>query len=463
MSELEIQQRQEYKRKRKKWILIQTVAILLLAALTLGSFWAYNQMNQTFYVKYTESANIDYKVQYLKNDYFDTEWIDKDQAYISELINGISADFFYQMNIDTTNIDFDYQYLIKAKLLIENSDNGTTYYTAEEILLPIKKLVAQNGDTVCIKESVAIDFVKYHHIASSFIETYKLKKVACTLAVSLDVGVVSANRQFNRESENTYTTSLNIPLAVDTFNIYRTSGAPENDVKVLEYNNIAGRNIFLILSFIAFVLTALLFITLLIFLNLTKNEDITYAAKIRKILRAYSSYIQRIDGEFDHTGYQVIYIKTFNEMLGIRDTIQSPILVSENRDETMTQFFIPTNTKLLYIFEIKVDNYDQIYSIEKKTEPAWKTTTVLKEAPVVKEPESPAPNEAQKVEVQVIREKVIEKPTVTVHRVNSTEKKSRFTLPLGIICVTLFAIVSKITKRKENKTYNFNFDPKKFK
>ena len=40
MSELEIQQRQEYKRKRKKWILIQSIALLLLAALTLGSFWA---------------------------------------------------------------------------------------------------------------------------------------------------------------------------------------------------------------------------------------------------------------------------------------------------------------------------------------------------------------------------------------------------------------------------------------
>ena len=66
-------------------------------------------------------------------------------------------------------------------------------------------------------------------------------------------------------------------------------------------------------------------------------------------------------GEFDYDGYQLVPIKTFNEMLGIRDTIQSPILMSENRDETMTRFLIPTNTKILYIFEIKVDNYDEIY------------------------------------------------------------------------------------------------------
>ena len=48
-------------------------------------------------------------------------------------------------------------------------------------------------------------------------------------------------------------------------------------------------------------------------------------------------------------------------MLSIRDTIQSPILMSENKDQTKTQFVIPTNTQILYTFEIKVDNYDEIY------------------------------------------------------------------------------------------------------
>ena len=56
-----------------------------------------------------------------------------------------------------------------------------------------------------------------------------------------------------------------------------------------------------------------------------------------------------------------VMIKTFVELLGIRDTIQAPVLMCENKDETMAQFFIPTNTKILYTFVIKVDNYDEIY------------------------------------------------------------------------------------------------------
>ena len=72
-----------------------------------------------------------------------------------------------------------------------------------------------------------------------------------------------------------------------------------------------------------------------------------------------------MDGEFDCDGYQIVSIQTFTEMLGIRDTIQSPLLMTENRDETMTRFLIPTDTNILYVFDIKVDNYDEIYAAAK--------------------------------------------------------------------------------------------------
>ena len=71
MSELEIQRRQEYKRNRKKWTLIQLIAIGVLVALALGSFLVYNRMNRTYYVECVENSNIDYKVQYRENNFFE--------------------------------------------------------------------------------------------------------------------------------------------------------------------------------------------------------------------------------------------------------------------------------------------------------------------------------------------------------------------------------------------------------
>lgn len=364
MSELEIQRRKEYKRNRKRLTIIQLVTILLFAAIALGSFLVYNQMNRTYYIEYTESGNINYKVQYTDNEFFDSEWIEKDQSYISSLIKSMTADFIYQMKVDSADLGFDYQYQIDAKLLVASKDTGAPYYTLEENVFPSKKVAVSNKSLLQIDETVVIDYVKYNQLANSFVTAYDLKNIAsCTLIVTLDVEILSSNKQFDKQDQNKYTTSLNIPLAVDTFNIHRTSGSVEGETKVLEYKGVADRDIFFVLSILSACMTGLLALALLLFLQLTKNEDITYAAKIRKLLRAYGSYIQRMYGEFDDAGYQIVPIKTFTEMLGIRDTIQSPVLMSENRDETMTRFLVPTNTKILYVFEIKVDNYDEIYGL----------------------------------------------------------------------------------------------------
>ena len=69
-----------------------------------------------------------------------------------------------------------------------------------------------------------------------------------------------------------------------------------------------------------------------------------------------------MEGEFDLSRYQVLSVRSFNELLGIRDTLQAPIIMTENKDKTMTRFLVLTDGKLVYVHEIKVDNYDAIYS-----------------------------------------------------------------------------------------------------
>ena len=361
MSELEIQRRQEYKRNRKKWTLIQLTAIILLAIISLGLFIGYNRMNQTHYIEYKEAGSVNYKVHYKDNEFFEDEWIDMNQSYISSLTDGIKANFNYALGTGSSDMSFDYNYSINAKLVISKKDVGTPYYTYEEIILPTTE-AAVNGSSIKVNETVSIDYKKFDTIARNFITTYNLKNATAVLVVSLNVGTSTGNANFDQKIQNSYFTSLNIPLAEDNFNISRTSSATENESKLFEFNSRANRDVLLVLAIIAACLSAAIAILLLIFLKLTKNEDVTYASAVNKILKSYDSFIQRINGEFDCEGYQIVEIKTFNEMLGIRDTIQSPILMSENRDETMTKFLIPTNTKILYTFIIKVENYDEIYS-----------------------------------------------------------------------------------------------------
>lgn len=407
MSELEIRRRQEYKKNRKKWMTIQIVALVLVAAIAIGSFLIYDSMNRTYYIEYTESSNIDYKVQYKENDFFEEEWIGKDQEYISSLINNIVADFHYKLNMDTTGVAFDYTYKIDATLLVADKDSGNPYYKMTENILPDTNGTSKRSNSVEVNTNLNIDYNRYNKIASDLVKLYSLKNSSSTLIVTLSVEVLSTSDKFEENNENTYSTSINIPLVLDTFGIQITSSVPDSESKVLAYRGAENQQIFYVAGISASIIDVLLLLLFIAFVYLTRNEDITYAAKVRRLVSAYGSYIQRIEGEFDDNGYQTVPIKTFNEMLGIRDTIQSPILMSENRDETMTRFLIPTNTKILYIFEIKVENFDAIYaSHEPEEEIPEEIEEVVEE--VVEEVEEEAIILTENVDAEAVAEAMAE-------------------------------------------------------
>lgn len=370
MSELEFLRRQRYKRNRKRLSIIQLVAIILLATMALASFLVYKRIDRTQLIEYTESGNVDYRVQYKENNFFPDEWLEKDQTYISSLINGMSADFKYNINTSSDEMKYNYQYVINATLKIESKDKGTPYYVFEEQLSPQKSGVIKEQKSLQISESVSIDYVKYNSLAKTFIDTYGLESAAsCTLVVTLDVATKCTNNGFDDINQINYSTSLNVPLAVDSVNVFRTSSNTEGQVNTLEYAGATNRNTFLVMAY-AFAAAAIVLALLrAAFLILTKNDDVTYKEQIRKIVRSYGSFIQKMFGEFDCKDYQIVQIKSFVEMLGIRDTIQSPVLMCENKDETMTRFYIPTATKILYMFEIKVNNYDEIYGIDPDNDP----------------------------------------------------------------------------------------------
>ena len=361
MSEAEILRRQEYKKNRKKWIIIQGIAIAAALLIALISFLVWNNLNKSYEVEYKENSNVDYSVTYVENGFFAGEAEPENNAYVSTLIKDITARFKYDLDVGADNIGFDYDYRIIATLLVADKDTGRAILQPVETLIDGNRVSVANGNDVKINEAVTVDYVKYNAHANDFIETYGLKNVTSTLVVTLEVDLVSECKNLAESMSSSYSTSLNIPLTTQLVNIESTASAPAGQGSTLLCSAKVNPYFFFVSGIVFGVFAAILACVLIIFSQLTKNDDITYASRVRKIVSAYRSFIQQIDGEFDATGYQIVTIKTFNEMLGIRDTIQSPILMSENRDETRTRFHIPTSTKLLYTFDVKVDNYDELY------------------------------------------------------------------------------------------------------
>ena len=91
----------------------------------------------------------------------------------------------------------------------------------------------------------------------------------------------------------------------------------------------------------------------------TSSLENLYESELKKILNHYSAYIQQLGSDFDFKDYQILKIDTFEDMLEIRDTIKQPILMKENEDKTGAYFLIPSNTKILYVYRIKIGDISE--------------------------------------------------------------------------------------------------------
>ena len=92
---------------------------------------------------------------------------------------------------------------------------------------------------------------------------------------------------------------------------------------------------------------------------MTRTAENIYERELKKILNNYSSYIQTMHNDFDFKEYQLLKIDSFSDMLEIRDTIRQPILMRENNDRTGAYFVIPSNTKILYVYRLKVSDIER--------------------------------------------------------------------------------------------------------
>ena len=108
-------------------------------------------------------------------------------------------------------------------------------------------------------------------------------------------------------------------------------------------------------------------IELNIYIKDTKDEESVYKMKIKKILLNYGSYIQKINNEFDYDEYQIIEMKTFEDLLQIRDTISKPILMKQNTKQKETTFIIPSKEKVVYTYKLKVKDFKKNRSTYEKS------------------------------------------------------------------------------------------------
>ena len=408
MSETEKKKRASYRKKRKIWIGVLAALVAIATLLTALFAITLYRLNDTLYINYTESGNVDYKVTLKPNDFYKDQVLAGGQAYVASLVEGITADFTYALDTETENVNYEYSYKIDTQLEIKDKNSDVAIFNPVYENKPLTTATQNSSNRLEIKEQVVIDYATYNELASRFIKTYELTNTKSSLIVRLHIKVLSVCDNFEENAQNEYVVSLHIPLTDKTVNIEMTSTVPSSESKILACEKEVNEAFYQKGTIITAGADFLLIVALLLFVFLTRNKDINYSIKVKRLLSAYRSFIQKVTNPFDTSGYQVLAISSFTEMLEIRDTISAPILMHENEDMTRTQFFIPTATKLLYLFEIKVADYDEIYGITAE-KPAAEAPVI--EAPVIEAPVIEAPViEAPVVEEPVVDEPVAEEP-----------------------------------------------------
>ena len=414
MSEKEKKKRALYRKNREKWIFIQSVIVAVLTVAVLISAIVSVQLNKKYYIGYREGGSIDYNVFLKENEFYEQNHLGKDQSYVASLIDKIIADYSYEIDMDADDVNYKYSYSITSRLEIVDNTSKVAIFNPEQELVSVQNKSQSSSSRLRINEIVVIRYDEYNDLANKFLETYDLTSTTSNIVLTLNVDVLSDCNAFSGSTVDTYTSELRIPLTTKTVNIKMTSAVPDEEAKMIACTRGAGFEAFKTTAIVLGVIDVLAVLLLLAFIYLTRTPDITYTAKVKKILSQYKSYIQKINNMFDHSGYQKIYVDTFDEMLEIRDTIQAPILMHENEDKTCTKFLIPTDSKLLYVYEIKVEGYSEPEAAPAANTPATivspNITNVVR--PVVKvvvnTPPAPAPVEPESQIETVLEEPEIE-------------------------------------------------------
>lgn len=356
MSEKEKLIRAIYQRRRKGWITFQTIIIVLVTlALAFGSY-SYYQLNKATYVPYTQHGNVIYKAYLADNAFYEQEYLNGSHAYVASLVEKMTADFEYDLEINANDVDFKYSYKIDAQVEVRDKTTQMAIYNPIFELVPTKTLTG-SGSVLEIDDSVELDYNTYNKLAKDFIASYSLDEVESLLIVRMYVDVLGESQEFVENNKDSYTIELFVPLDKKTVTPYAITPVDEQEQRVLTVNN----NDTTMLKYIVFGVLGfdlLLVLILALYVRLTRDKHIDYARKVKRIISSYTSYIQKVNNPVRLKDYQVLNVDTFTELLEIRDTLQMPILMFENSDRTYTHFFI-VNGDILYLFKISVkDDFD---------------------------------------------------------------------------------------------------------
>ena len=300
-------------------------------------------------INYTEKGSIDYKVYLNENNFYEQEYLEMNKAYVASLIKYIDVNFNYNFKIEQkSNIDFDYK--IIGELVIENNGGTKRYLEKEYTLLESKNKKIIENNNIAIKENIQIDYNYYNILANSFRSTYGVDTNSY-LNLYLEVNS-NSDEKLNYKINETNKVSLKIPLSEKAIEITFDQNGGEVTKQVIPVGSVVFNKKYLILEIVFLLITIFFFIKLIKYIVSIMKSNTKYDKFVKKVLKEYDRLIVETYTSIDMSGSNIIEVKSFTELLDVRDNLKVPILYYNIVKHQKGIFYIK-NDNDIYLLTIK--------------------------------------------------------------------------------------------------------------
>ena len=291
-------------------------------------------------IKYKDSSDIDYKVYLLDNDFYDTNYLEKDDGnklFVASLIKNIGVDFKYDFSSEEA-ADIDFTYNVIGNLVITNATGTKSYFEKKYKLLEDKVVSMRNGKSADIRDSLIIDYQYYNKLASRFRSSYGVDAVS-KLVVYICINKKNADNKFNLN--NNRIMKLEIPLSEKAVEIGLDYQKINDTSEVVEKQDVFLKSVLvLVVSIIFIILSLAVMLKLIRSFSLLFVKNNQYDKYVKKIMRLYDRLIAESHSMISLEDKEVIRINKFDELLDIHDNLGLPIVYYEVAKHQKCYFYI---------------------------------------------------------------------------------------------------------------------------
>ncbi len=302
-------------------------------------------------VTFKETGNIDYSVCLNKNDTFETECLGKNSSYnyVASLINNISIKFNYTFGGNKLYLEKPLKYKIVGKLIIKNKENSYIYSEKEYVL---KNISSDNiitiGSYYSIDDSISIDYSYYNNIANQFKSEYGVD-----IDSYLDVSFIVYNEVDAKYNiPNSSNLNIKIPLSLKSikFEVSELNNNLEQTI-IKEYLSISDY-VALIFGILLFSFSIYYFIRFIILIFPLLRKKNIYDKMLSKYMKEYDRLIVETESLPIFSDYNMLKIKSFEELLDVRDNLRLPIMYYNVTPHKKAYFYI-LHVNNLYVYTLK--------------------------------------------------------------------------------------------------------------